>query len=112
MERNEAIANAQQVLIGVLDGTINHFEFTRDDGDLYFIIDDLTSTRDEIVRMSDSMQRAIAGAAEYVTGKPARFNSLGVLQSDGSRFDALCMLFAKQSDYAKRALVSHFEAKS
>jgi hypothetical protein len=39
----------------VLDGTINHFEFTRDDNELYTLMGDLVSTRDDIVRMSDSM---------------------------------------------------------
>jgi hypothetical protein len=69
----------------------------------YRAIHDLLSVRDDMTRLGERIQREVASAVEYVGGGAASFNSLGVLQADGSRFDGYCMVFPIRVEQAIEA---------
>lgn len=71
---------------------------------------DLVSLSKDMRQMGERIQREVAGAVEYASGNPGSFNSLGVLQADGSRFDGYCMLFPVRVDQAIAAEVAVLKA--
>jgi hypothetical protein len=109
MDRAQAIEAAQAHLIRVLeDAKLRDINIGRDNDDLYDLLNDVRSAADEMKSLGARMQRDIAAAMEYVSGKPASFNSLGILQADGPRFDALAMKFDLLSRMAKKQLVRYY----
>jgi hypothetical protein len=112
MDRKAAIEAAQEHIIRVLESDrFVDMNIGRDDNDLWELLLDLTSTRDEMMSLGSRMQRDIASAVDYVSGKPGSFNSLGILQADGPRFDALAMKFYTLTGLVKKALVRYYEAQ-
>lgn len=58
----------------------------------------------DIKQYAERMKHDIDAAADYVSGKPAAFNTLGVLQGSAPRFDGLCMLFAQNYRHAQSVM--------
>jgi hypothetical protein len=112
MERKAAIEAAQDHLVRVLrDSKFEDINIGRDSNDLYELLSDLVSARDEMLSLSASMRRDMEHADRYVVGDEGRFNSLGILQSSALRYDQLAAVFALQVKYAKSALVRYYEAR-
>lgn len=65
---------------------------------------DLRGTADEMKKLGNSIIQSTNNAIGHVSGLPAPFNSLGVIQQEAPRFDALCAVFALQVKTAQKAL--------
>lgn len=99
----------QEIIIETLK-TDNIWTFSlnlsRDDEDRYLAdsLRKLRETADDLKKLAEEMKGDIEHVVNYVSGEPGRFNSLGVLQAQGPRFDAYCMLFRERTEAAEREL--------
>lgn len=107
MERKDAISVAQEFLTDVLKGNANIYEV--DDRDVVELLSDLVSIQKEMIGDIEYAKRELDHALPFLNGGEGRFNSLGILQSTGSRIDMNAALFHKVAGYAKSALVGYFE---
>lgn len=105
-QRERARNLAQKHLTDLLAGDRSPYDFDRNRD--FRMLADLVNTAENFRGLAKRIADDLDSASRFAHGESGRMNSLGVLQGDATRIDALAMLFHKQIEYAKDVLYDFY----